>query len=167
MKHWFVVYTQPRNEDLASEHLGRQGFDVYFPRYRKSRSHARRRDFVSAPLFPRYIFVGLDVMSAAWRSIRSTRGVIDLVRNGLDPVPVPAETIEEIKMREDDNGYVVLGKHLYLSRGDRFRIDSGPFAACEAIFESKKDEARVIALLSMLGRKVSVELPIGAVAPVT
>ena len=31
MKNWFVVYTQPRNEDLASEHLGRQGFDVYFP----------------------------------------------------------------------------------------------------------------------------------------
>ena len=69
-------------------------------------------------------------------------------------------------MNEDDNGFVVLGKHLQLSRGDRFRIDSGPFASCEAIFESKKDETRVIALLSMLGRKVSVQLPIGAVAPV-
>ena len=166
MKNWFVVYTQPRNEDLATEHLERQGFDVYFPRYRKSRSHARRQDVVASPLFPRYIFVGFDVMSAAWRSIRSTRGVIDLVRHGIDPVPVPEGTIEEIRAREDDNGYVVLGKHLHLSRGDRFRIDSGPFVSCEAIFESKKDETRVIALLSMLGRKVSVELPIGAVAPV-
>ncbi len=165
MKSWFVVYTQPRNEDLAAEHLGRQGFDVYFPRYRKARSHARRVDVVPSPLFPRYIFVGFDVMSAAWRSIRSTRGVIDLVRNGIDPVAVPEGTIEEIKAREDDGGFVVLGKHLRLARGDRFRIDSGPFASCVAIFESKKDEARVIALLSLLGRKVSVELPIGAVAP--
>jgi transcriptional antiterminator RfaH len=167
MKSWFVAYTQPRNEVLASEHLERQGFEVYFPRYRKSRSHARRTDIVSSPLFPRYIFVGFDVMSAAWRSIRSTRGVIDLVRNGIDPVPVPGGTIEEIKAREDDSGFVVLGKHLHLARGDRFRIDSGPFASCEAIFESKRDEARVIALLNLLGRKVSVELPIGAVAPVT
>jgi len=166
MKNWFVVYTQPRNEDLASEHLERQGFDVYFPRYRKSRSHARRHDVVASPLFPRYIFVGFDVMGAPWRPIRSTRGVIDLVRHGHDPVPVPEGTIEEIKAREDDNGYVVLGRHLQLSRGDRFRIDSGPFASCEAIFESKKDETRVIALLSLLGRKVSVQLPIGAVAPV-
>ena len=46
-------------------------------------------------------------------------------------------------------------------------IDSGPFASCVAIFESKKDDARVIALLNLLGRKVSVVLPIGAVAPVT
>jgi transcriptional antiterminator RfaH len=166
MKNWFVVYTQPRNEDLASEHLARQGFDVYFPRYRKTRSHARRVDVVPSPLFPRYIFVGFDVMSATWRSIRSTRGVIDIVRNGIDPVPVPEGTIEEIKAREDDGGFVVLGKHLRLARGDRFRIDSGPFASCVAIFESKKDEARVIALLSLLGRKVSVELPIAAVAPV-
>jgi transcriptional antiterminator RfaH len=167
MKSWFVVYTQPRNEPLACEHLGRQGFDVYFPRYRKSRTHARRTDVVTSPLFPRYLFVGFDVMTAAWRSIRSTRGVIDLVRNGNDPVAVPEGTIEEIKAREDNSGFVVLGKHLHLARGDRFRIDGGPFASCVAIFESKKDEARVVALLNLLGRSVSVELPIGAVAPVT
>jgi transcriptional antiterminator RfaH len=165
MKNWFVVYTQPRNEDLATEHLQRQGFDVYFPRYRKSRSHARRHDTVSSPLFPRYVFVAFDVMSAAWRSIRSTRGVIDLVRHGIDPVPVPEGTIEEIKSREDGGGYVILGKHLHLSRGDRFLIDSGPFVSLEAVFESRKDQARVIALLSLLGRKVPVELPIAAVAP--
>ena len=28
-------------------------------------------------------------------------------------------TIEEIRAREDDNGYVVLGRHLRLSRGDQ------------------------------------------------
>lgn len=165
MNNWFVVYTQPRHEELASEHLERQGFDVYFPRYRKTRSHARRLDVVSAPLFPRYLFAGFDVMNAAWRSIRSTRGVVDVVRHGDNPAPVPNGTIDEIKAREDDKGFVVLGKHLHLSRGDPFRIDNGPFLSCEAIFESKKAEARVIALLSLLGRKVYVDLPIDMVAP--
>lgn len=165
MKHWYAVYTQPRNEPLASEHLVRQGFDVFFPRYLKRRSHARRVDMVPAPLFPRYVFVSFDVDEGGWRVIRSTRGVIDLVRNGLQPVAVPETIIGEIKRRRDDEGFVVLAKGIKLKRGARIRIDAGPFADYEAIFEKQRDEDRVVALLSLLGRKVVVELPIDSVAP--
>ena len=86
MKSWYVAYTQPRNEKLALEHLVRQGFEVFCPQYRKRRSHARRIDMVPAPLFPRYLFVAFDASDPQWRAIRSTRGVIDLVRHGLDLV---------------------------------------------------------------------------------
>ncbi|MEI7803848.1 MAG: transcription termination/antitermination NusG family protein [Hyphomicrobiales bacterium] len=165
MKNWYAVYTQPRNEELAGEHLQRQGFDVFLPRYLKRRSHARRIDTVPAPLFPRYLFVAFDSNAGGWRGIRSTRGVIDLVRNGINPVPVSGDIIEEIRRRQDDQGFVVLVKHLNLKRGSRIRIDEGPFADYEAIFESQRDDERVVALLSLLGRKVVVDLPIRAVVP--
>jgi transcriptional antiterminator RfaH len=165
MKSWYVAYTQPRHEKLAHEHLVRQGFDVFCPQYRKRRSHARRVDMVSAPLFPRYLFVAFDASDPEWRVIRSTRGVIDLVRNGLDLVPVPQAIIDDIRTRQDQDGFVVLARHIKLTRGDRIRIDSGAFADHEAIFESQRDEDRVIALLSLLGRKVLVEVPIRAVVP--
>lgn len=165
MSHWYVVYTQPRSEALASEHLARQGFEVFLPLYQKRRSHARRVDIVPAPLFPRYMFVSFDAGAAGWRAIRSTRGVIDLVRTGLDPVPVSGAIIEEIQRRRDEQGFVVLAKHLNLKRGSRIRIDTGPFADYEAIFESQRDNERVIALLLLLGRQVVVELPISAVVP--
>jgi transcriptional antiterminator RfaH len=165
MRQWYAVYTQPRNEERAKEHLERQGFDVFLPRYLKRRSHARRVTVVPTPLFPRYLFVSFDADQQRWRAIRSTRGVIGLVSNGDCPVPVPETIVSEIERRRDDEGYVVLARHLDLKRGMKIRIDAGPFAATEAIFEAKRDEERVIALLNLMGREVVVQVPIRAVAP--
>lgn len=167
MKQWFAVYTQPRKEDVAIEHLGRQGFEPYCPRYRKRHSHAGRVSLVASPLFPRYVFAAFDPDQARWQAIRSTRGVVDLVRNGLDPVPVPETILTEIRAREDEEGYVLLGNHLRLARGDKFSIAEGPFAGHVAIFEAKRDSARVIALLSLLGGQIVVNLPPRAVAPIS
>ena len=166
MKQWYAVYTQPRNEERAKEHLERQGFDVFLPRYLKRRSHARRVTVVPTPLFPRYLFATFDADRQRWRAIRSTRGVIGLVSNGDTPVPVPETIVNEIERRRDADGYVVLARHLELKRGMRIRIDTGAFAATEAIFEAKRDDERVIALLNLMGREVVVQVPIRAVAPV-
>ncbi len=166
MKQWYAVYTQPRNEERAQEHLARQGFEVFLPRYLKRRSHARRVTVVPAPLFPRYLFVSFDASQQRWRAIRSTRGVIDLVSNGETPVPVPQSIIHEMEHRRGEDGFVVLARHLDLKRGTKIRIDSGPFATCEAIFEAQRDADRVVALLSLMGREVVVQLPIDVVMPV-
>ena len=165
MNRWYVVHTQPRNEGLATEHLARQGFEVLFPRYLKRRNHARKVDYVAAALFPRYIFVSFDINEGGWRVIRSTRGVIDLVRDNTSPVAVPSAIIEEVRMRQDNDGFVVLGKHLNLQRGSRIRIGDGPFMNYEALFESYRDANRVLVLLSLLGRSVYVDVPVAAVAP--
>ena len=164
MKHWHVVYTQPRNEVLACEHLERQDFEVFLPRYLKRRSHARIVDMVPAPLFPRYLFAAIDC-AAGWRPIRSTRGVIDLVRNGDQLARVPEDVVEELRLRCDRQGFVLLARQLDLSPGQRIRIDSGAFAACEAIFEAQTDQGRIKVLLSLLGREVVLDVPIAAVVP--
>ena len=165
MKHWHVVYTQPCNEALAREHLGRQGFEVFLPRYLKRRSHARVTREVPVPLFPRYLFAAFDVSEPGWRVIRSTRGVIDLLRSGDGLAWVPDIVIEELHRRCDKQGLVVLARHLGLGRGQRVRIESGAFAACSAIFEAHTDGDRVKVLLSLLGREVVVDVPIAAVVP--
>jgi transcriptional antiterminator RfaH len=167
MKRWYAIYTQPRNEKLAADHLSRQDFEIFFPRYMKRRSHARKVDMVPAPLFPRYLFARFDSDEARWRAIRSTRGVVDLVRNGLDPVAVPDGIIDEIRARQDVDGFVVMARYYKLRKGAKIRIEAGPFAEYEAIFETQRDDERVIALLSLLGRKVLVDLPIRSVAPAT
>lgn len=163
MKRWYAIYTQPHRETLAREHLERQGFEVFLPQYVKRRRHARKIEDVPAPLFPRYIFAAFDAAKAGWRAIRSTRGVIDLVRSGLDPVPVPQTIVEEIQARIDEDGFVRLARHADLRPGARIRIESGPFAEYEAIFQALRDEDRVIALLSVLGRKVRVHVPLETV----
>ena len=44
---------------------------------------------VASPLFPRYMFVAIDVAVQRWRSIQSTIGVARLVCNGDHPAEVP------------------------------------------------------------------------------
>jgi transcriptional antiterminator RfaH len=165
MKAWYAVYTQPRHEERGRDHLARQGFEVFLPRFLKRRSHARRVTMVPMPLFPRYLFVSFDMADATWRVIRSTRGVIDLVRNGLEPLQVPQRVVDEIQRRQDADGFVVLANHLDLKRGMKIRVDTGAFAATEAIFEARRDDERVIALMTLLGREVVINVPARAVTP--
>src|SRR5262249_25169327 len=113
----------------------------------------------------RYLFTAFDVGDSGWRAVRSTRGVIDLVRNGVDPVKVPPAIIEQMRARQGEDGFIQVSRKLNILRGSRIRIEAGPFTDYEAIFDTQRDNDRVIALLSLLGRKVVVELPGAAVAP--
>ena len=54
---WVLAYTKQRSEEMAHWDLSRQGFESYLPRYLKTRSHARKKEEVAYPLFPRYLFI--------------------------------------------------------------------------------------------------------------
>ena len=56
MKRWYAVYTQSRMELWARGNLWERDVEAYLPRYHKRRRHARRSDWIAAPLFPRYLF---------------------------------------------------------------------------------------------------------------
>jgi transcriptional antiterminator RfaH len=164
--HWYVVHTRPRAEARAALNLARQGFTCYLPRYAKSRRHARRIEQVTAPLFPRYLFVALDLATQRWWSIRSTFGVADLVYNGEQPAPVASSIIQELKAREDEQGFVTLPRRPRFVPGDTVRIIDGVFSACLGLFEGMADRERVAVLLELLGRKVRVVMGEEALAPV-
>jgi transcriptional antiterminator RfaH len=151
-QQWFVVQTRPNSERRAVEHLRRQGFEVYFPVYLKRRSHAGKIDMVAAPLFPRYLFIGIDLESQPWRSIRSTFGVSQLVCHGDRPAPLADEVIAELRSREDEGGLIRLGSAF--QPGERVRVVGGAFADHFGMFDSMGDGERVAVLLDLLGRKV-------------
>ena len=128
---WYVVQTHPHAEAKAALHLGRQGFTTYLPRHLKQRRHARRIEKVTAPLFPRYLFVSIAFATQRWLSIDSTFGVTRLVREGDRPAPVPDHVIDALKRREDAN-LVARGK-------TRSRIQSNKSVGIFATFECFDD----------------------------
>jgi transcriptional antiterminator RfaH len=153
---WYVVQTQANAETKAAAHLARQGFATYLPRYLKRRRHARRVDVVTAALFPRYLFVQIDMTAQRWRSIHSTVGVSRLVCNGDFPSAIPDPAIASLKLREDVDGFVRLEKQPVFRTGDKIRVLDGVFADCLGLYEGLKDSDRVAILLDLLGRKVRV-----------
>ena len=161
---WYVTHTHPHAEAKATTHLKRQGFDIYFPRYIKRRRHARRIETVPAPLFPRYLFVAIDLSAQRWRSIFSTVGVSRLVCNGEDPSPVPVGIVEALKNREDANGFIKLDCRPRFHAGDKIRVLDGAFSSCLGLFEGMAERERIAILLDLLGRKVRVILDADLVA---
>lgn len=155
---WYVVQTQPNAERKAVAHLARQGFETYLPRYLKRRRHARRIENVMAPLFPRYLFVAIDMTVQRWRSIQSTMGVSRLVCNGEEPAPVVDSVIAALREREGDNGAVRLDRLPRFAPGEQVRIVGGVFASCLGLYEGMTDRDRVAVLLDLLGRKVRVSV---------
>jgi transcriptional antiterminator RfaH len=159
MDRWYVVHTQPNAEAKALAHLRNQRFRTYLPRVAKRRRHARKVEEIAAPLFPRYLFVRLDLAAERWRAIRSTVGVADLVAHGDAPAPVPHGVVEAIRAREDERGLVVLGSAADFRQGDRVTIAEGALEGCVGLFEAATDDERVIVLLELLGREVRVRVP--------
>ena len=158
-KQWFVVHTQARQEMQALRHLSDQHFEAYLPRFKKIRHHARKVDEVLMPLFPRYLFVGLDVERDQWRSINGTRGVAYLLTNEGQPLWIPNTVVESLKAQEDANGLVPIGILGCFAPGDCVRVKEGAFEGQSAVFERWTDQARVALLLNILGRDTRVTLP--------
>jgi transcriptional antiterminator RfaH len=161
---WYVVQTQVNGELKAAQNLMRQGYEVYLPRYLKRRRHARKVDVTAKPLFPRYLFVVIDIATHRWRSIQSTLGVARLVCNGDDPAMLPERVIHALKAREDENGFITMESKPAFAPGDRVRVLAGAFTECAGLFNGLADHDRVSILLDMLGRKVRVLLDAEMVA---
>jgi transcriptional antiterminator RfaH len=137
---------------------------TYLPQYLKRRRHARRTETIPAPLFPRYLFVLLDIAAQRWRPIRSTVGVNHLVCQGDSPASVCHGVIDGLKAREDDRGFIKLTNPLRFARGDQIRVLDGVFSSWVGLFEGMTDEQRVTVLLELLGRKVRVVMDLESVA---
>jgi transcriptional antiterminator RfaH len=144
--------------------LQRQGYDIYLPRYLKRRRHARKVDFTAKPLFPRYMFVAVDMATQRWRSIQSTFGVSRLVCSGDAPAAVPDGVVPALKAREDDKGFVKMKVEPTFAPGDKVRVLAGAFMDNAGMFNGMADHDRVSILLDMLGRKVRVLLDADMVA---
>lgn len=163
MKQWCVAYTQPGKEMLACQHLMAQGFDVYLPRFRKRRCHARRVDYVLSALFPRYVFVAIDTQTQRWRSVNGTRGISYLLTADDQPLGVPDGVVERLRAQEDEGEIVPVHGLSLLLPGAGLQVVDGPFAGLDAKFESMDGNQRVQLLLSFLGRETRIFLPAYAV----
>ncbi len=164
MISWYAVHTKPQAEARACENLLRQGYSAYLPHARVEVSHARRKEIVLRPLFPRYLFAGLDRSSMPWRPILSTFGVSALVLAAGEPALVPATVLAALKEREEAGAFDHTGRAGTLGLGDLVRVTSGVFEDMIGRLVELRERDRVVVLLEFLGRPVRAELQGEAIA---
>lgn len=160
---WYLVRTKVRQEKVARDNLQRQSYQSYLPMALVNRfSGDTRREFLE-PLFPGYLFVGADPGVTNLSPIRSTTGVIDIVRFGDVIRPVSSGIVSTLKELENESGCHVIGRP-DLKRGDRIRITSGPLAGAEGIFETERGTDRIMVLIEVLGNGRLVQIAKNAVS---
>ncbi len=165
MRQWYVVHCRVNSEQRAETNLERQNYEVWLPMYHKTRRHARRVESVLRPLFPRYLFVRLDLSSQTWRPILSTYGVHTMVSGADGPLAIGGDIIEALRARANADGVFEIARRA-IKPGDQVRVQGGPMADLEGIFEADLDSDRVLILLKLMGREVRVSVAGGDVEPI-
>ncbi|AIK96931.1 transcription termination/antitermination protein NusG [Candidatus Odyssella acanthamoebae] len=159
MKQWFVVHTHPQKELLAAQELMQQGFEVYYPKFLKTRRHARRTDEIIMPLFPRYIFVAFNPDEMPWRCINGTRGIVHLLTNNNKPICLPGRIINDLKDRETTSGFVPVETLSLFTPGNKVRIVDGALEGYNATIIALSDHQRAQLLIEFMGRQLQLGLP--------
>lgn len=163
-RRWFVVQCQPRKETFAQTNLERQAFRSFLPRVRKTVRHARRTRETLAPLFPRYLFVSLDLGRERWRSVYGTFGVSRLVTDGRWPAPVPEGLVEDLVAATEEVGAIEFSAAL--KPGEQVRFLTGPFAETIGRLVRLDDAGRARVLLELLGSEREISAAAASLAPV-
>jgi len=154
---WYAVQTKSRQENIAKENLINQSFSVFLPTLRVPVQRRGKWLIRIEPLFPGYLFIELDIGVQNTSSIRSTRGVVKLVKNGLQFLPISKELIAGLKKAQTAVDTATAEKEIFES-GEEVLLTSGAMAGLKGIYKSKNSEERVTLLLNILGDQTQVSV---------
>jgi transcriptional antiterminator RfaH len=154
-KRWFVVQTKSKWEDSTLFHLRKKDIEVYLPKLEVMTFHARKRSMIRKPLFPCYLFVRVDA-DRSFNKVRWIQGVVRILLNSIQPVPLDDQIIEDIRGMEDCDGIIrLMSSHEY----KKVRITRGPFKDLTGRFDCwLSDRDRVKILLDLVSYQASIEL---------
>ena len=146
-RHWYVVKTKPREEQVCLRELERREIETLCPMTKEFRYRRRRQEVV--PLFPGYVFARL-ALSDDYHRMRWAKGVSDIVRFGENAPPVLENAVVQfLRDRMDENGVIDTSPELY--EGQKVRFISEPLSGMVGtILKCGSGQGRIRVLMDLL-----------------
>lgn len=157
MSDWYLLHCKGRQEARAKQHIENQGYTTCCPMVSLEKRIRGKRQVVSEPLFPNYLFIEIDEDNANFNAIRSTRGVNNFVRFGGVPSKVPEGVVQHFLALEEAQNSDTPVETLFKA-GAAVEITEGPFAGLAAVYQLNKGEERCLVLLDMMGKQQQLEI---------
>lgn len=151
---WYAIHTRHQHEKAAARILEYKEFEVFLPLYQVRRRWQDRIKDISVPLFPGYLFVKEGMARSL--AILTTPGVSNIVSCGGQPAAIPFSEIEGVRRVIEST--LRVEPHPFLKCGDWVRVKYGPIAGVEGILLRKKNIARLVLSVGMLGKSAAVEV---------
>lgn len=157
---WYAVHTRSRHEYKAHTGLSQKSLTVFLPEMEVWSKRKDRRNKISVPLFPGYLFVQADCLDNEMKlAVLKTVGVVKILgkKENAEPMPVPDENIEAIQCLLNKKADVFTFQ--YPKAGEAARIISGPFAGIEGtVISSNVEKELFVVSIDLLQRSVAIRL---------
>jgi len=153
-RRWYAVFTIPQNEKSAARHLGLRDIESFLPTYQMVRVWKnRQRVQLVLPLFPSYLFVRISNRERA--KVLQSPGVLRIVGNSREPLPVPDATIEFLR---SDICSRKIEPYRELVVGQKVRIKNGAMQGLEGVLIRKNNNLRFVLTIDLINQHAAVEI---------
>jgi transcription antitermination factor NusG len=150
---WYAVTTKSRQEKVVASMLEYLEVPNFLPLINEERRWSDRKQIVAMPLFQGYVFVRINTSGEFQLRVLKVPGVVDFVRAGSGPLPIPDKEIEDVRAVLSHG--VGCSPHPFLKAGDRVRVVRGPLAGIEGTLIRSGSQSKLVISIEMIQRSVA------------
>ena len=161
---WYAVSTRSRQEKIAASMLENLEVAHFLPLIEEERQWSDRKQKVSLPLFPGYVFVRIARSNEVQLRVLKVPGVVNFIGNQGGPLAIPENEIENIRTALF-HGFGCF-PHPFLKTGDRVRVVRGALAGIEGTLIRCGVQSKIVISVEMIQRSVSISVAGSDVEPV-
>jgi transcriptional antiterminator RfaH len=153
-RQWFAFKVRPRHEKKVALQLEVGREECFLPLIRHARNWAKRTVHVDLPLIPGYVFCRSQRFGLL--PILKTPGVVDVVRIGNSPAPIPNEEINALERTL--SAHVPVEPYPFIETGQTVTICNGPLTGVSGIVTERRKANQLIISITLLRRSVLVHV---------
>jgi len=152
---WYPVYTNPRAEKKAYEHLVKKSIEVYLPLKKTLKQWSDRKKWVQEPLITSYVFVYIKISEMA--AVLTTPGISRFIYFSGKVATMPEMQIERIKrLLQTDNPFSITTKQF--EKGKMVEVTAGPLKGLTGELIEYQSQKKILLRLSPVGESLLVQI---------
>ncbi len=153
---WYAIYTRARHEKTVAAQLLEKQLTTFLPLISHVHRWSDRRQLVTLPLLPGYVFVRVVYTSEARLSVLRTPGVVRFVGINGKGLPIPDKQIEDIRTILANN--VSCALYPFLRVGQRVRIRGGCLDGIEGILVARNSDRSLVISIEPIHRSMAMRI---------
>ena len=158
---WFAVWTRSRHEQVVRDQLERLQLESFLPTVTKWSRWKDRKKRIDWPLFPGYCFARFDPLKRL--PVLKCTGVVNIVSVDGEPAPIPAYELDGVRRLIESE--LAHDPCPLIPEGSRVEVMHGPLKGVIGRLVRKRERARLVLAVDLIGQAVSVEVDASDVRP--
>ena len=158
---WYALWTRSRHEQVVREQLERKAIEVFLPTITRWSRWKDRKKQIDWPLFPGYCFARFDPRDTL--PILKCTGVVSIISQEGAPAAIPVHELESIRLLVTTD--LAFDPVPLIKEGSMVEVVHGPLKGVVGRLVQKKEKARLVLSVDLIGQAVSVEIDAADVRP--